>query len=215
MARYAWLEILCTILFGGGLTALALLYMPWLAPLPGLLTLLLLWFYRDPPRRVPDDPRLVLSPADGKVVGIVRLPAGPDAPPRIQVNIFLSVFNVHVNRSPCEAVVTEIDYRRGKFVNALREDSAHLNEMNQLTLNPGGPLPGPMIVRQIAGLLARRIVCTAAAGDRLARGERFGMIKLGSRTELVVPSDPRWRVCVQVGQTVHGGLTPILEWTEA
>lgn len=214
MARYAWLEILCVLFFGGGLTVVALMYFPWLALIPAALTLFLLWFYRDPPRRVPEDPRLIVSPADGKVTNITRVPASGNQPGMINVGIFLSVFNVHVNRSPCDAVVTQLEYRRGKFVNAMREDSSHLNEVNQITLAPAAPLPGPMIVRQIAGLLARRIVCTAHAGDRLGRGERFGMIKLGSRTELIVPDDPRWRVRVEVGQTVYGGVTAVLEWTE-
>jgi phosphatidylserine decarboxylase len=212
MAVYAWLEILLVIVFGGGLSVVAGMYAPWLLPVPLAITAFLLWFYRDPPRRPPHNPRMVVSPADGKIVGITRLPAEGDNPARLQITIFLSVFDVHVNRAPCAAMVAGLEYRRGRFVNALRDDSSHLNEQNELTLKPAAPLPGPILVRQIAGLLARRIVCTARAGDSLAVGQRYGMIKLGSRTELVVPDAPGWTVRVELNQRVKGGSTILLEW---
>jgi phosphatidylserine decarboxylase len=127
----------------------------------------------------------------------------------IRLTIFLSVFDVHLNRSPCAGRVTEVDYRPGAFLNALKSEADTRNESNRLEIEPAGPLPGPVAVRQIAGVLARRIVCTAQPGDELAAGERFGMIKLGSRTELLLPEDPRWELRVALRDHVTAGVTPV------
>ena len=216
MTRYAIYEIVATILLGGGLTALAWSYSPIWALLPLVITAFFLNFYRDPPRRVPRGRGLLVSPADGKIIGIARdLAEGPGPGRWLRITIFLSVFDVHVNRSPCAGRITRIDYRPGKFLNALDDKSSRENEANLLTIAPHAPLPGPIGVRQIAGLLARRIVCARAVGDALETGERFGMIKLGSRTELTVPDDPRWQVRVAIGQRVRGGASVLLEWNEA
>lgn len=213
MARYAWREVLAITLLGLLLTAAAALTLGWWALLPGLLSGALLSFYRDPPRRVPLDDRTLLSPADGKVMCVERR-HGSDGCPRVRIVIFLSVANVHVNRSPCRGRVADVRYRAGQFLNALRPAATELNERSALTLEPPPPLPGPVEVTQIAGLLARRIVCAVRPGDALAQGQRFGMIKLGSQTELTVPDDPRWHVLVRAGQAVRGGLTPLLRFDD-
>lgn len=208
MARYARLEVAGIVLLGGLAVVLLAMYAHWaVALLPTALMAFLLWFYRDPPRRIPAGAELLLAPADGRVVEIATAEPAPDGGRVLRILIFLNVFNVHVNRSPCAGRVTAVAYRPGRFLNALKAESTAVNEANTLTLDPAEPLPGPIRVRQIAGVLARRIVCAAQPGDALAAGERYGMIKLGSRTELVAPADPRWELCVKVGDRVRGGST--------
>lgn len=208
MARYAWKEVLAVLLLGVGGTVGCALLLGWWAVVPGVVTAFLLQFYRDPPRRVPSGANLLISPADGKIMSVQRNWQPPDGGPvELRICIFLSVFNVHVNRAPCAGRVAAVDYSPGLFLNALREDATTRNENNLVTIAPDGPLPGPIRVRQISGLLARRIVCTLKPGDRVAAGERFGMIKLGSQTEIRVPESDRWRVEVAVGQSVAGGRT--------
>src|SRR5439155_1812299 len=112
--------------------------------------------------------------------------------PELRICIFLSVANVHVNRAPCAGRVRDVKYTPGQFLDARTAEATRRNENSLLTLDPLAPLPGPVCVRQIAGLLAKRIVCTHKPGDAVAAGERFGMIKLGSQTEIRVPDDPRW-----------------------
>lgn len=166
----------------------------------GLFTL---FFFRDPRRHIPTDTDAVVSPADGTVVGVEDFAESPHYPgPCKRVAIFLSVFNVHVNRAPADCTVNEVVYKPGKFVNAMRGDSSELNESNTFRLD--GP-QGPMTVRQISGAVARRIVSLPSPGDRLAKGERIGMIKFGSRTELYLPPDAQ--VCVKMKDKVKGGST--------
>lgn len=212
MAAYARLEITLIVVLGGALTAIVAHLAGWWALLPALLALAVLSFYRDPPRRVPPDAALVLAPADGKIVEITRDAEGPDGARVVRIMVFLSVFNVHINRSPCAGTVEAVDYRPGEFLNALRAEVDTRNESNTLVLRPAAPLPGPVHVRQIAGVLARRIVCTARPGATLAAGQRYGMIKLGSRTEVCLPEDARWEVCVQVGQAARAGCTVLARW---
>lgn len=208
LTPYAKTEVTLTLVLGAAVTAGVAYAWGWWALAPGLLTLALLSFYRDPPRRIPLDERALLAPADGVIMVIQRdYRITPDAAPELRIAIFLSVMNVHVNRSPCAGVVQAIEYRAGLYLNALKREALDRNEANELMLTPEGPLPGPVRVRQIAGLLAKRIVCAVSVGQRLTQGERFGMIKLGSQTELRAPEDPRWRVMVQEGQPVRGGLT--------
>lgn len=214
MTSYARTEVLVITLVGAALAAIAWWWGgPWSALAPAALALALLSFYRDPPRRIPPGADLLLSPADGKVVEISRDVALPDGRRGLRIVIFLSVLNVHVNRSPCAGNVTAVRYQPGKFLNALNPESNRQNESNTLTLSPRSPLAGPIEVRQIAGLLARRIVCAARIGDTLEAGQRYGMIKLGSRTEITAPEDSRWQVAVRVGQSVAGGTTILARWT--
>lgn len=214
MTRYAIPEVTVFTLVGAVATfAVGALLGAWLlAPLA--LTLALLAFYRDPPRDVPDEPRALLAAADGVILRVLRNQPGPDGRPELRICIFLSVLNVHVNRSPCAGVVTALDYRPGRFLNALKAEATDQNESNTVTLDPAG-LPGPVRVRQIAGVLARRIVCAVRTGEKLSAGQRFGMIKLGSQTEVCVPEDPRWEVLVRDRQVVRGGRTVLARLRES
>jgi phosphatidylserine decarboxylase len=147
---------------------------------------------------------VVVAPADGKIVQIEPI-EDPDIGPAIQIGIFLSIFNVHINRSSLAGSVIEVRYRPGKFLNALRPESARENEnLDVLMVSPDRP-GKPFRIRQITGQFARRIVCWVRPGDVLAKGEPFGMIKLGSRTELVIPRDESLKFEVAIGDTVWAG----------
>jgi phosphatidylserine decarboxylase len=189
------------------LVVVAVLIGIWTTPLLALLPLLLaaffLWFFRDPERIIPSTPGAVVSPADGKVTGISTIQM--EGEPRTRISIFLNVFNVHVNRSPAAGVITAVEYRRGKYLNAMDPASAELNEQNICTLLMDSATgPGHRIVfKQIAGLLARRIVFSRRVGDRVERGERIGLIKFGSRCDVILPTSAN--VLVQVGNVVKCG----------
>jgi phosphatidylserine decarboxylase len=206
LTRHGWREMLVgTLLLAGVAGGLAYLWRP-LAMLAIPPLVFLLAFFRDPDRPVPAGDRVFVSPADGTVSDITEvahdeLLGGP----AVRIGIFLSVFNVHVNRSPCGGRVLQTRYAKGKFINAMRHDQASSqNESNTIVLtNPAGDRP-VAVVKQIVGLIARRIVCTVSPGDQLQRGQRIGMIKFGSRTELVLPKWLEPRVSVKVGQSVRG-----------
>ena len=182
-------------------------------PLSFLMWPVLIWlfaFFRDPERPITAEPHLMVSPADGVVSDVQELPnhellGGPC----LRIGIFLSVFNVHVNRSPCEGKVTQVLYKKGKFINAMSHNAASSdNESNTIVIADADEKP-VAVVKQIVGLIARRIICTVKPGDTLARGQRFGMIKFGSRTELYIPLWLGPTAKVQVGQKVRGGLDVI------
>lgn len=170
----------------------------WLTAIPILLATFFLWFFRDPERAIPEAPGLIVSPADGKVTMIetVETVGGPQR----RISIFLNVFNVHVNRAPIAGNVQLIDYQKGKYLNAMNPDSAVANERNYVEV--AGELC-TVAFTQIAGLLARRIVFQRKVGDWVHRGERVGLIKFGSRVDVVFPVS--CEVQVRVGQIVHGG----------
>lgn len=186
---------------------------PGWAIAPAVLTVALLSFYRDPPRRVPAGDNLLLAPADGRVMSAGPVPGehGED----LEICIFLSVLDVHVNRAPCAARVTGIRYVPGGYLNALRAEATERNERSEIDLEPFAPISGRIQVRQIAGLLARRIVCRLKEGERVAAGQRFGMIKLGSQTQVRASNADRWRLCVRKGDPVRGGRTVLAEWIPA
>ncbi len=175
--------------------------------------LLALWvftlaFFRDPHRVIPNAPGLLVAPADGRVTEVSRVESLPGINgPALRISIFLSVFDVHINRSPCAGRVTKTDYRKGEFLDARHPECGVRNEAMKVTLAPELGIPGPIFVTQIAGLIARRIICRAKPGDSLSRGERFGLIKFGSRTELVIPWHDGVKPAVQVGDKVKGGET--------
>lgn len=175
--------------------------------------LFILFFFRDPTRRIPPDPGLLLSPADGTVVEIAQLEDCPLLPGKImKIGIFMSVFNAHVNRAPALGTVTRLKYEPGKFFNALRAKSAAANESNSVFLNCP-QLPGEnIVVKQIAGVLARRIVCGCKLGQRLARGQKFGMIKFGSRVEVYLPYSQGLSLRVAKGQKVKAGSSVLLRY---
>lgn len=172
---------------------------PALAALPIVLAAFFLWFFRDPERRIPAEPGLIVSCADGKVTDVSVIQV--QGQPRTRISIFLNVFNVHVNRSPVSGVITDFEYRKGKFHNAMDAVSADDNEQSIITVKSDD---GQTVVfKQIAGLLARRIVFNHKIGDRIERGQRVGLIKFGSRCDLVFAADAQ--VSVKVGDHVAGG----------
>ena len=177
---------------------LAWLTLPALAAVPVLLGAFFLWFFRDPERQIPADALAVVSPADGKVTDVSQTLL--DGQPSTRISIFLNVFNVHVNRSPISGVITAVNYRRGKFGNAMGEISAEENEQNIVTVEGDC---GKVVFKQIAGLLARRIVFNKKVGDTVARGERVGLIKFGSRVDVILPAAAA--VQVKIGDHVAGG----------
>jgi phosphatidylserine decarboxylase len=184
---------------------LAAVLIGWLtAPVWSLPCILLasffLWFFRDPERIIPDAPGAIVSAADGKVTDISSVLV--DGKPLTRISIFLSVFDVHVNRSPVTGTIRNIRYQRGSFLNAMNEKCGDLNEQNIVTLEGEGQT---LICKQIAGLLARRIVFNKKVGDMVRRGERVGMIKFGSRTDVLV--NPAARIDVKKGDRVKGGST--------
>jgi len=197
----------------GGLIAvmLGLVLGPWLAWLGLLFTLFCLFFFRDPERVPPGRAGAVVAPADGRVVSVA--PAVPPAElglgdkPLLRISIFMSVFNCHVNRSPATGRVDRIAYRHGSFVNASMDKASDENERNAIALRLADGRE--IAVVQIAGMIARRIVCTLREGDAVQAGARFGIIRFGSRTDLYLPEGVR--PLVAVGQTMVGGETVLAE----
>jgi phosphatidylserine decarboxylase len=171
---------------------------PVWAVVPMALALFFLWFFRDPERVIPDAPGAIVSPGDGKVTDASIVSVNGERQARI--SIFLSVFDVHVNRSPIAGVVRDIRYQRGKFLNAMNVASAEQNEQNIVRMEGEGQV---VVFKQIAGLLARRIVFYPKAGDRLERGQRVGLIKFGSRVDVLF--DATASLQVKVGDRVRGG----------
>jgi phosphatidylserine decarboxylase len=173
-----------------------------LTAVPVLLAAFFLWFFRDPEREIPAGDGLVVSPGDGLVQEAewIETTAGN----RLRVSIFLSVVDVHVNRIPMDGTVTLVDYRRGQFVNAMAPESAVLNEQTLITIEGEGH---SVSFKQIAGLLARRIVCELVEGQQVKRGARMGMIKFGSRVDVLMPAEAR--LYVKVGDRVKGGSSVI------
>jgi len=188
------------------LTVLVAWYAWYLAFVPAIPLGLVLYFFRDPNREVPLAPGLVVSPADGTVCEITRLDHDEFiGGPAVRIGIFLSIFNVHLNRAPVGGRVIALRYSPGEFLNALRPESALRNENMWIALEEDSPPYRRMTVRQISGAIARRIVCDLRPGQSVARGEKFGMIKLGSRTELILPETDDLRIEVASGQKVHAG----------
>ena len=171
---------------------------PAWAIVPLMLALFFLWFFRDPERIIPDAAGAVVSPGDGKVTDVSLVTA--DGEKQVRISIFLSVFDVHVNRSPIGGIVREVRYQRGQFLNAMNPVSAEQNEQNIVRVEGDGQA---VMFKQIAGLLARRIVFYPRVGDRLERGQRVGLIKFGSRVDVLFDADAVLQV--KVGDRVRGG----------
>lgn len=187
------------IAIGLGLMAMAYLFKSSpLIIITTLLTLFVIFFFRDPERIIPTDPDLVLSPADGKVVEIKPITLNDQ--PYTQISIFLSIFNVHINRSPISGTITEKVYNPGKFLVAMAPKASEINEQTALTITNDNVT---IVVKQIAGLIARRIVCWPKKGDQLQQGQRFGLIRFGSRADVLVPATTT--IKVKLGDTVAGG----------
>lgn len=195
------------------LSLLAARHYPIVSPIAFMLsvfTFFTIYFFRDPIRRIPAEPQAVVSPADGTIVAIEEFDSSPHYNgPCKRISIFLSVFNVHINRSPYEGTVDSIAYIPGQFLDARGANTSELNEANTVRMTTAR---GPMTVRQISGLIARRIICKVKVGETLAKGEKFGMIKFGSRTELYLPVDAQ--ICVTLKDKVQGGTTVVARFTD-
>ncbi|MGH9899292.1 MAG: phosphatidylserine decarboxylase [Pyrinomonadaceae bacterium] len=172
-----------------------------LAIIPIGLAVFMAFFFRDPDRLVPSDPDIIVSPADGRVTTVAKLDAGDPQSPTL-LSIFLSPFDVHINRAPIAGEIDSVVYTRGKFLMATNSRSSLVNEQNALTIR-GDKMT--VVCKQIAGILARRIVCWKHAGQEVRLGERFGMIKFSSRTDLILPHEVE--ITVRVGAKVRGGVT--------
>jgi phosphatidylserine decarboxylase len=179
----------------------------------GVVFIWALSFFRDPERVVPQDKDVLLAPADGKITDIETVDENEFIKGKaLRIGIFLSIFDVHINRSPCKVRVEKITYWQGQYMDARKLESGRINESNDLWVKKVEPPFDKLIVRQISGAIARRIVCRAAAGSELLTGERFGMIKFGSRTELYVPMRDSIKCLVKTGDKVKAGLTPIIRY---
>jgi phosphatidylserine decarboxylase len=195
--------------FFGAAGLLATITGTWVwALIPVLLALFFLWFFRDPDRLAPQQAGVIVSPADGKLTEVARVltPEGE----RIRLSIFLSIFDVHVNRSPIGGTIREVKYQKGLYLNALNPDSAEKNEQNVVTVQ-GDEFD--VTFKQIAGLLARRIVFYPKIGDFVERGERIGLIKFGSRVDVILPGHAQIRV--MPGQRVKAGCSVLAEISPA
>ncbi len=181
-----------------------------------LLLAVLVWilsFFRDPQRQIPEGANILLSPADGVVSDIATVDeqtfVGGKA---LRIGIFLNIFNVHINRMPCAARVESVTYKKGRFINAMNADSGRVNESNDIGLTRLEAPADRLLVRQISGAIARRIVCKAQVVEEFAAGEKFGMIKFGSRTELYLPIRGEATCQVKVGDKVKAGLTVLVRY---
>lgn len=204
------------ILLGGSMfvltVTLAYVFRP-LAIASALAGMSIVWFFRDPTRMIPGQPGVVVSPADGRIVSVEEVADEFIEGPAVLIGIFLSVFDVHINRAPMDATIVGLRYRRGKFLNALRPTSARENERMEIRLEQNSFPYRRFVVRQIAGAIARRIVCWIAPGDSVERGDQIGMIKLGSRTELILPKEAGLEIVVSVGEKVKAGTTVLAKYS--
>lgn len=219
LARPGLAELVCFSLLFAALTIASVLAGLWVNPLwyLPLIAIVPLWlfvisFFRDPARVIPTDPAALVSPADGKVTHVDEV-ASADFPGgrALRISIFLSVFNVHVNRSPRKSRVTKVRYFPGEFLDARHGECAVRNEQLWIWLQDESTSAG-LLVKQISGAIARRIVCWLKPGDVLQAGERFGMIKFGSRTEVLLPLGPTYDLKVNVGDMVQGGSSVLLHY---
>ncbi len=235
LTKYGWPQV---VIFPAGLLAVMVVFLlgtqhqlslgPRLIG-AGLLTVILIWvlcFFRDPQRRCPSDKNLLLAPADGQVTDIETIQEDNFINGvALRIGIFLSIFDTHINRAPCNVKVEKITYKKGKYKNAMNPQSGRVNESNDLHLLRTDNPQDRLIVRQISGAIARRIVCDKVQGMELTGGQKFGMIKFGSRTELYLllreaatPGSERYptvagvKCLVQIGDKVKAGLTPLVKY---
>jgi len=181
----------------------------------GLMSVWSLSFFRDPYRKIPDNPNLLLSPADGTITDIETVTDCPDLPGEyLRIGIFLSIFNVHINRTPCPVRIQKITYKKGRYTNALNPHSGRVNEANDILMTRLNDPKDALLVRQISGAIARRIVCNAQIGQEFPGGYRFGMLKFGSRTELYLPARQDTKCLVKVKDKVKAGLTILARYSD-
>jgi phosphatidylserine decarboxylase len=186
---------------------------PLLIPAGLVLIAVFIWilsFFRDPTREISIDESILLSPADGTITDIVPVDDSALGEKALRIGIFLSVFNVHINRFPCSVRVEKVNYKKGKFINAMSADAGRINESNDILLLRLNDPKEKLLLRQITGAVARKIVCKAVEAGEYRQGDRFGMIKFGSRTELYIPAGEHYQVAVKIGDKVRAGLTPLI-----
>lgn len=169
------------------------------------LALFVFSFFRDPERAIPSETGAIVSPADGRVLVVTN--EEYEGRPGKRISIFLAIWNVHVNRAPADGVITSLEYKPGKFLAAMREQASSENEQNIFTLSTGA---GEMVFKQIAGLIARRVVSWKKAGERVARGERIGLVRFGSRADIWMPREAE--IAVKPGDHVKGGSSVLARW---
>jgi phosphatidylserine decarboxylase len=203
IAKEGWAHVALALIVAGVATA----FFGWWSLPFWLAALFVLQFFRDPPRDVPDDPGLVLCPADGRVLVVARERDPYLQRDALKVSIFMNVFNVHSNRSPVDGAVKTVTYSAGTFLNASLDKASTGNERNALHLQTDSGIDVTCV--QVAGLIARRILCDVKAGDHLARGERYGFIRFGSRVDVYLPPDSRPRVAI--GDKVKAASTVLAE----
>ena len=222
LTKYGWPQVVvfpagilaAMVVIGlGGRTILPLWSIILLEMLLVVGLVLSLSFFRDPYRSCPADKNLLLAPADGKVTNIdfVKEDSFTGAT-AVRIGIFLSIFDVHINRAPCDAKVERIIYKSGGYRNAKNPVSGQVNESNDIWLVRADGPPDTLLVRQISGAIARRIVCAITEGQHVSAGQKFGMIKFGSRTELYVPAGENVKCLVKVGDKVKAGLSPLIRY---
>ena len=201
-------------------TMLLLLILPLKATtaiiIESTLAIILLWtlaFFRDPARSSPDDKNLLLAPADGKIteIGIIE-ENNCIKGPALRIAIFLSIFDVHINRAPCNVKIKKITYKKGEFKNAAYSLASRVNEANNIEMVRTDHPKDILLLRQISGAIARRIVCHTQQGQELTGGQKFGMIKFGSRTELYLPAQDNITTLVNIGDKVKAGITPLIKY---
>ena len=187
----------------------------WIIPVEAVLFIILAWtlsFFRNPPRKIIPDDSILYSPADGKITDISEVEDN-EFGPLLRIGIFLSIFNVHLNRVPCSVKVERITYKKGLFKDARDPDSSRVNESNTMLIKRLAEPKDNLLVRQISGAIARNIVCRVKERDELKQGDIFGMIKFGSRTELFFPvKDRSYTLEVKIGDNVHAGITPLVRY---
>ena len=178
----------------------------WICAFLALIVLCwILSFFRDPLRVIPEGENLLLSPADGTIADIELLKSSLIGSNVYRIGIFLSVFNVHINRVPCDVRIDKITYKEGQFKDARSPVAGQVNESNDIEMTSLLAAGGKLLVRQISGAIARRIVCRAESGHNFSAGQQFGMIKFGSRTELYVPNRENLQILVKIGDKVNAG----------
>ena len=199
----------------GLMLVLFLIFRPacWLFLPEVLLFLVLLWsfsFFRDPDRTIVPDENVLYSPADGTITDITEVDDSFLGTKAMRIGMFLSIFNVHINRVPCSVRIEKVTYKKGQFINAMSPESSRVNESNDVLMTRLSGSGDRLLVRQVSGAIARRIVCEASEGGEYHQGQAFGMIKFGSRTELYFPSQEKYEVSVKIGDKAAAGLTPLV-----
>jgi len=203
------LMVLLYIIFGPAL---------WLIPVQLLLFCVLVWmfsFFRDPLRTIVPDEKILYSPADATITDIDEVDDSALGVKALRIGMFLSVFNVHINRMPCSVRIEKVTYKKGKFLNAMSPVAYKINEANDTVVTRLSAPEDRLLVRQITGAIARHIVCEAREGDEYKQGQPFGMMKFGSRAELYLPAagfGEKYEVAVKIGQPVRAGLTPLVRY---